>query len=149
MEIILQAQINIVLSILLIILIGHAYFNMNRKKITNKLVILIMSLVFFTLILEVISVLLNTPTLKEFMIANKIVNIIGFIMAPIILFLGFIFSMEWVNRYQKEKIKLNKLLLLPLVINGIASLISYNGIGIFHITSENIYERGPLFFISP
>ncbi len=27
-----QAQINIALSILLIILFGHAYFNMNRKK---------------------------------------------------------------------------------------------------------------------
>ena len=149
MVMLLQTQINIVLAILLIILLVHAYFNINRKKVTNRLVICVMGLVCFTLILETFSVLLNNPDLKQFMVLHKLVNIIGFIVAPIILFLGYIFSKEWVNRYQKEKIEVNKILLLPLIINGVAALISYNGIGIFHVTSENIYERGPLFFIVP
>ena len=41
------------------------------------------------------------------------------------------------------------MLLLPLLINGIASLTSYNGSGLFHVTGENVYERGSLFFILP
>ena len=145
----LRIQINIALSILLIILLGHAYVNMNRKKVTNKLFIWIMGLICFTLILEIFSVLLNSPNLKQFIVVHKLVDITGCIVAPIIIFIGYLFSREWANRYQKEKIKEKKILLLPLFINGIAALISYNGSGIFHISSENIYERGPLFFILP
>ncbi|WP_404814328.1 GGDEF domain-containing protein [Clostridium tagluense] len=149
MVILVQIQINIVLSILLIVLLVHAYFNMNRKRITNRLFMWIMGLTLLTLILEIFSVILNNSVFNEFMVLHKLVNIIGFIVAPCILFLGYIFTKEWVNRYQQEKIKVNKLLLLPLVINGIVTLMSYNGNGVFRITSENIYERGPLFFISP
>lgn len=144
-----KAQINIVLSILLIILLVHALFNMNRKKIINKLIIWIMGLICFTLILEILSVVLNNPDLKQIIVLHKLVNIIGFLVAPIILFLGYIFSKEWINNYNKEKIKTNKILLIPLFINGIATLMSYSGNGIFLITSNNMYERGPLFFIAP
>lgn len=149
MEVLLQIQINIVLSILLIILFVHAYLNINRKKITNRVFMWIMGLTCFTLILEIFSVLLNNPNLKQFMVLHKLVNIIGFIVAPIIPFIGYIFSKEWVNRYQKERIKVNNILILPLIINGIGTLLSYNGSGLFYITSKNIYERGPLFFILP
>lgn len=149
MAVLLKVQINIVLSILLSILFVHAYFKMNRKKITNRLYMWIMGLTWVTLILEIFSVLLNNPNLKQFMVLHKLVNVIGFIVAPCIPFLGYMFIKEWVNRYKKEKIKINMILLLPLLINGIAALISYNGGALFHITSENIYERGSLFFILP
>jgi len=145
----LRIEINIVLAILLVILIAHAYFNMNRKIITNRLFIWIMGLTCFTLILEIFSVLLNDPNLKQFMVFHKLVNIIGFILTPAIIFIGYIFIVEWVNKYQQEKIEVNKMLILPLFINSIAAIISYNGSGIFSITSENIYERGHLFFILP
>jgi len=149
MVILVQIQINIVLSILLIVLLVHAYFNMNRKKITNRLFIWIMGLTLLTLILEIFSVLLDNPNFRQFMILHKLVNIIGFILAPGVIFLGYMYTQEWVNRYQQEKIKANKLLILPLFINSIATLMSYSGNGVFRITSENIYERGPLFFILP
>jgi len=149
MVILLQVQINIVLSILLIILLGHAYFNINRKKATNRLFIGIIALTCFTLILEIVSVLLNNPNLKQFIVLHKLVNIAGFIVAPCIAFLGYLLIKEWVNRYQTEKIKVNNILILLLVVNAIGTLISYNGSGIFYVTSESVYERGPLFFISP
>lgn len=149
MVILVQIQINIVLSILLIVLLVHAYFNMNRKKITNRLFIWIMGLTLLTLVLEIFSVLLDNPNFKQFIVLHKLVNVIGFIVAPVILYLGYIFTKEWVSRYQQEKIKINKILLLPLIINVIATLMSYSGDGVFRITSENIYERGPLFFILP
>jgi diguanylate cyclase (GGDEF)-like protein len=149
MEILLQVQINIVLAILLIILLGHAYFGMNRKKTTNRLFMWILALNCLQLILEILSVLLNDPNLKQFMLLHKLVNIIGFIVTPSILFLGYMFTKEWINRYQKKKIKVNNVLLIPMFINGIATLISCNESGVFYITSNNIYERGHLFFILP
>lgn len=142
-------QINIVLSILLIILLGHAYLNMDRKTTTNILFMWIMGLICITSILEIFSVLLNNPNLKQFMVLHKLVNTIGFIITPIIPYLSYIFIKEWINRYREEKIKTNYILLLPLLINGIGTLISNNGSGIFYITSNNTYERGSLFFILP
>ena len=144
-----QVQINTAFSILLIILLGHAYFNTNRRKITNKLFLWIIGLTCFILNLETASVLLNDANFKQFIVLHKMVDMLGFILAPIILYLGYIFSKEWVNRYQKEKIKTNYILLLPLFINGIATLISYNGSGLFYITNNNIYQRGNLFYILP
>lgn len=142
-------QVNIVLFILLLILFGHTYFNMNRKNITNRLFMWIMGLTAFAIMLEILSVILNNPNLKQFMVMQKIVNVLGFTVTPIIPFLGYIFSKEWVNRYQKEKIKLNKILLLPLFINGIMAFVSYSVNLLFYVTSGNTYERGPLFFILP
>lgn len=142
-------QVNIVLFILLLILFGHTYFNMNRKNITNRLFMWIMGLTAFAIMLEILSVILNNPNLKQFMVMQKIVNVLGFSVTPIIPFLGYIFSKEWVNRYQKDKIKLNKILLLPLLINGIMAFVSYSVNLLFYVTSENTYERGPLFFILP
>ncbi|WP_238860206.1 GGDEF domain-containing protein [Clostridium sp. YIM B02569] len=142
-------QVNIVLFILLLILFGHTYFNMNRKNITNRLFMWTMGLTAFAIMLEILSVILNNPNLKQFMVMQKIVNVLGFSVTPIIPFLGYIFSKEWVNRYQKDKIKLNKILLLPLLINGIMAFISYSVNVLFYVTSENTYERGPLFFILP
>lgn len=149
MTILFQIQINIVLSILLIILIGHAFFNMNRKATINKICIWIMELILFALILEILSVLLNNSNLMQFMVLHKLVNIARFMADPCIIFLAYIFVKEWIERYQEEKIKVNKILLLPLFINGIAALISYNGNGAFSINGQNIYERGPLFFVLP
>ncbi|NRU66816.1 diguanylate cyclase (GGDEF)-like protein [Clostridium beijerinckii] len=122
---------------------------MNRKNITNRLFMWIMGLTAFAIMLEILSVILNNPNLKQFMVMQKIVNVLGFSVTPIIPFLGYIFSKEWVNRYQKDKIKLNKILLLPLLINGIMAFVSYSVNLLFYVTSENTYERGPLFFILP
>lgn len=149
MIILAKAQINIVLSILLIILLGHAYLSMNRKKATNLLFMWIMGLTLLCLILEALSVILNNPNLKQLMVLNKLVNIIGFIVSPCVLYVGYLFSMEWVNMYQKDKIKVNYILLIPLLINAIGTLASHNVNGLFYITNNNIYERGYLFFILP
>ncbi|HEX9026495.1 MAG TPA: diguanylate cyclase [Clostridium sp.] len=149
MAILSLVQVNIVLFILVLILFGHTYFNMNRKNITNRLFMWIMGLTAFAIVLEILSVILNNPNLKQFMVLQKIVNVLGFTVTPIIPFLGYIFSKEWINRYQKEKIKLNKILLLPLFINVIMAVMSYSINVLFYVTRENIYVRGPLFFILP
>jgi len=144
-----QVQINIILSILLSILLGHAYFNINRKKITNGLFIWIMGLTWIVLLLEIFSVTLNSKKLSQFILVHKFVDKSGFILTPIIPFLGYMFVREWVNRYQKDKIKFNSIFIVPLFINGIGVLISHDSRGIFYINMNNIYERGALFFILP
>jgi len=149
MAVLVQVQMNLVFAILLIVLFLHAYFNFDRKKTTNRLFMWILALTWFVLVTEIFSVVVNVPNLKELITLNKIVNIIGFIMSPVVPFLGYMFIKEWPTRFQKEKIKVNNIIIIPLIINGIITAISYNGGWVFRITGENIYERGPLFFIFP
>lgn len=149
MTILFKVQINIALSILLLLLLGHAFLKMNRKILINRLFIYIMGLTWITLFLETLSIILNNPNLKQFMVVHKLVNVMGFLVAPCIPFLGYLFIRAWVNRYQEEKIKVKKIILLPLFINGVLALSSFYGGELFFITNENLYERGPLFFILP
>lgn len=181
----LQVEINIVFSILLMSLFIHAFFKMNRKTTTNRLYMWIIGLTCFILVFEIFSVLLNEPNMSQWIILNKTVNTIGFIVTPCIPYLGYLFCKEWVDRFQKDKsnlviksnkyrhtdtinqpinnnthnkseqivkrnyISINYLLLLPIIINAIGALLSFNGGILFRITDENVYERGPLFFILP
>lgn len=181
----LQVEINIVFSILLLSLFIHAYFKMNKKTITNRLYMWIIGLTCFILVFEIFSVLLNEPDMIQWILLNKAVNTIGFIVTPFIPYLGYLFCKEWVDRFQKDKcdltirsskfqnkstashpiennsnsksnnngdrkhIKINYLLLLPLIINAIGALLSFNGGLLFWITDKNVYERGPLFFVLP
>ena len=148
-EIMFHIQVNVVLSFLLALLLGHAYFKMNWHIKTNKLFMWIMFLIFLVLILEIMSVVLNNPHFIYLMIIQKVVDVAGFLLAPITPFLGYLFCKEWINRYRQEKIISNKLLVVPAIFNGILALLSYHWHILFYITPENIYERGPLFFILP
>lgn len=142
-------QINLVLSLVLVILLMHAHYKMNKKTDTNRLFMWVMSSTLSILLLEVLSVVLNNPNHVEWIRYHKFVNMVGFVIAPIIPFIGYLFVRKWLNRFSKDIIPINWLLLLPLIVNGIGSILSYKWGFIFHVTNSNVYERGPWFFILP
>lgn len=146
-----QIQINIVLCVLLISLFFHAYFKMNRKTITNRLFMWIMGMTCFILVFEVFSVLLNVPGMKNWITLNKLVNLAGFMFAPLIPFFGYLFCIEWIKRFRntESEIRVNYISLLPIAINVVFSVVSYNGGQLYSITDNNEYIRGPLFFVLP
>lgn len=144
-----QIQINLALSILLIILSIHAYFRMNRKNVTNKLFMSIMGGILLLLILEVCDVILNHVSSNRWIDIHRFINVIGFGIAPFILFMGYLFKLNWLNLYRKEKINPNRLLVIPLVINAIVAILSFKWGFLFDINTSNLYERGPWFFILP
>lgn len=149
MEKLLCVQINIVLSILLGILLVHAFFNMNKTLITNRLFMWIMGFTCLCLMLEIVDVFLNTSNLKQLYIIHFLVNLVGFIVAPSVPFLGCYFIKEWINRFQRERIKESRNIYLPLIINAIVALASISGHGSFTISQDSIYGRGELFWVLP
>ena len=162
----LQVQINIILSILIISLFFHAFFKMNIHTTTNRFFIWLMGSVWLALVLEIFSVMLNVPGAKQWILLNKLVNLAGFVIAHIVPYLGYMLCKAWAGRFQNNGNKkgtspdeltkksgtwttLDYILLLPLIVNTIGSLMSLSGGQFFRITSENVYERGPLFFFLP
>ncbi len=142
-------QINLVLSLVLVILLLHAYFKMNKRTDTNRLFIWVMSSTLAILLLEVLSVVFNNPNHVEWISYHKFVNVVGFAMAPVVPFMGYLFIRKWLNRFSKEAIPMNWLLVLPLLVNGVGAVLSYQWGFLFHVTSANVYERGPYFFVLP
>lgn len=140
---------NIFMVILLSCITVHAFFKLNRKEQVHRLFLGLIFLTILILILEILSVLLNSSTHINFIIAHKLVDTLGFTLSPLVPICAVLYSYKITNKY--KKIDINKFfwLSVPLVVNSIISLGSYNFNWIFAITNENIYVRGPLFFVSP
>lgn len=111
-----------------------------------------LALLFLTiviLILEILSVFLNSQEYMDFIIVHKLVDTLGFTLAPLVPICAVLYVHSRMYRYKDIRINNFLWLSLPFVINSIIALGSYNFDWIFSITNENLYRRGPLFFISP
>ncbi|MEG6586579.1 GGDEF domain-containing protein [Dendrosporobacter sp. 1207_IL3150] len=145
----LAIQMNICMVILLSSIAVHAYFKLDRKEQVNRLFLALIFLTILILILEILSVLLNSSNYTNLIILHKLVDTLGFTLTPLVPICAVLYVHRRTDKY--DKINVNKLLWLsvPFAINSIISLGSYNFNWIFSITSENIYVRGPMFIVSP
>jgi len=133
---------NEILSIIMLILLA-LLISINKtisKQIENSYYITIFSTIIVILAEIVCSIFCNMQG-KEYIIFTYISNIIGFTLSPVIpIFMSFIFDL----RISK---KLKILLEIPTLLNAVLVLLSPFGEYIFTVSSENLYSRGPLFFI--
>lgn len=145
----LAIQLNIFMVILLFSIAVHGCFRLNKKEEVHRLFLLLIGLTIFILILEILSVVLNSRDYIHFLVLQKFVDVLGFALAPLVPIVATLYAYKRINKF--KKISLNKFiwLAIPLIINGILSVGSYQFNWIFSITDENLYVRGPLFFISP
>lgn len=145
----LAIQLNIFMVILLSSIAMHACSRLNRKEEAHRLFLTLICLTIFILVLEILSVVLNSKDYIDFIVAQKIVDTVGFTLTPVIPIVATLYACKRINKY--KKISINKVgwLAIPFMLNGILSLGSYYFNWIFSITDENLYVRGPLFFVSP
>ena len=145
----LAIQLNIFMVILLSIIFVYACFKFDRKEEALRLFFVLIVLTTLILILEILSVLLNSGHDIRWIVPHKLVDTLGFVLAPLVPIVAAMYVYKRTNKY--IRITLNKFfwLSIPVVVSGILSLGSYHYNWIFSITAENVYTRGPLFFISP
>lgn len=145
----LMIQLNIFMVILLSSLAVHAWFKLDRKQTVHKLFVTLMFLTILILILEMLSVLLNSNMYINFITAHKMVNTLGFLLTPLVPICAILYVCKRTSKYKTIDMSKILWLSLPLAINSIMSLGSFTFNWIFAISDENMYVRGPLFFISP
>lgn len=145
----LAIQLNIFMTILLAGIAVHAYFKLDRKEQVHRLFFELMLLTIVILILEILSVVLNSGFDTHFIIAHKLVDTLGFTLTPLVPIIVVLYVYKRTNRYQKITMYKFFWLSIPFAINSILSLGSYHFNWIFRITDENMYFRGPLWFVSP
>lgn len=145
----LVVQINIFMVILLSSLAVHAWFRLDRKEPTQKTFFTLLLMTLVILVLEILSVLLNSSTYSSLITVHRLVDTLGFLLTPVVPICAIVYVAKRTSKYIKLCSRKYLWLGLPLVLNSIAALGSFNLNWIFSITGENIYVRGPLFFISP
>jgi diguanylate cyclase (GGDEF)-like protein len=145
----LAIQVNIFMVMLLSSIAVHAYFKLDRKEQVYKSFLVLILLTVLILILEILSVALNSGYYINFITVHRLVDTLGFTLAPLVPISAVLYIHKRTNKY--KKISKNKIfyLSIPFVVNSILSLGSYKLNWIFGITFENVYVRGPLFFVSP
>lgn len=146
---ILAIQLNIFMVILLFSIAVHGCFRLNKKEEVHRLFLALICLTIFILILEILSVVLNSSDYINFIVIQKLVDILGFTLTPIVPIVATLYAYKKINKFKKISISKFCWLAIPFIINGILSLGSYHFNWIFSITDENLYVRGPLFFVSP
>lgn len=92
-----------------------------------------------TIFAEFGSILVNEG-IPGLIVANKLFNVIGFFISPII-------PLVLMAIFKKGIIRNHLFLLIPTVFNGIAVLLSPFWGLVFLVSNANIYKRGPFFFI--
>ena len=149
MNTILAIQMNIFMLILLSCVAVHACFRLNRKKQENRLFLTLIFFEMFVLTLEIGSVVLNSSQYAGFIIVHKLIDTLGFFLTPVIPIVAALYAYKRANKNRRIPINKFPWLKAPFIINGFLSLGSYYFNWIFTITNENLYVRGPLFFVSP
>lgn len=145
----LMIQANIFMLVLLCGILLHADRGLNKNEAVPRAFFAISGLTIVILVLEILSVVLNSEKYVDFIFASKMVNVLGFVLAPLLPLTASWYAWKWINKGAEIKFDaFTWLLCLPFIVNGLVSLGSYHFNWIFSITPENIYVRGPLFLIS-
>ncbi|TWH46281.1 GGDEF domain-containing protein [Sporomusa sp. KB1] len=145
----LAIQMNIFMVILLLSVAVHARFRLNIKEEVHRLFLTLICLTIIILILEIFSVVLNSSDYIDFIATQKVVDTLGFALTPAVPIVATLYAYKRTNKYKKISISKFSWLVVPFIVNGILSFGSYHFNWIFSITDENLYVRGPLFFVSP
>jgi len=146
---ILAIQVNIFMVILLFCIAVHACFALNRKNQADRFFFTLILLTIFILILEILSVVLNSREYIDFIIIQKVVDTLGFSLAPAVPVVAALYAYKRTNKDKEILINSVPWLMVPFIVNGFLSLGSYHFHWIFSITEDNLYVRGPLFLVSP
>lgn len=146
---ILAIQMNVFMVMLLLCIAVHAGLNLNTKHTANKMFLLLTGATIAILLLEIGSVILNSCDYLAFMTMQKLVNSLGFVLAPLIPIVATLYVGKRINQRHKVRTRKFLVLMVPFIVNGLLAVGSYYFNWIFHVTDENLYVRGPLFIVSP
>jgi len=109
---------------------------------TYRRYIVVAVLTISILLFEIATLYFKLYINNDYIIPNKICNILGFSLSPVIPF--YLFKINYNKGLGRT---INKILILPLLVNTVICIISYRVNLVFSIDAQNVYSRGPLFLL--
>lgn len=149
MDIVIEIQVDFFMAVLLCIILIHAVFVLDKKKDIDKIFIKICMTNILLLILEICDVFLSSRSNIEFITIHKVINLVGFLLAPIIPILLCNMANSWIYDFKDINKRYKSLFYIPYVIYSFICILSWKYGFVFKISDLNIYSRGGLFLIVP
>jgi len=134
-------ELFLMFGLIFTISMGRRYVFENANKSRRYTILAIMSIILMGLEME--SILISNKNDANLVIFNRIVNVLGYVLSPVFVYLLLMFSLHNNEKYTFHK----KLLSIPLLINTLLSVLSCKTGWIFFVDSQNHYTRGPLFAV--
>jgi len=147
-EVLYRIQVNIVTFIILSVVFIIAYRSLDKSDSLNKSFLLTTIGVMLGLLSETATVILNNNAVPFAIVMNQIFSVLIFAIAPMISFYFFVFIFHLVLPGKKLHHWLWLIFALPIISNIIFAMLSPFFGFFFSISSQGVYARGPLFWLS-
>ncbi|WP_446897182.1 GGDEF domain-containing protein [Clostridium sp. LBM24168] len=140
---------NVIAAVVSIIFLVYVADHLDKIDKKNRIYLLLFIINTAEIIIETITCIIDGISLGWLIPISKLLNMISFVLGPVISYLWFLFVMEWIkeNRSAKHRSVKKAIMLLPLILNTAVSILTLKFDFIFKITPENVYVRQPMIFI--
>lgn len=146
MNVIYRITNNLVSIVVAFIFLLTIFNCLDKKDKKNCIYILLVAADMIELIVETLTCILNGLSYSLIIPITTILHMILFFMSPVVTYLWYLFTLNWVNKDKNVGIR-KFIMLIPLIFNGILVLINPLINSIFYISNNNIYRRGFMFII--
>lgn len=116
---------NIYLTLLLVSIAIHACLKLERREQGNPLFLVLLLLTLLILVLETFSVFFAAPEYQRAGGFQRIIEVLGFALAPVLPFCISLYSQQRVFRYDSSQSRKWSRLSLPLLLNLLIAAVSY------------------------
>lgn len=146
MSLFLRIDINIVAMILLSSILFIAVKNLEKRDKLNRTFLIISTIILVELFFETMTCVINGQHGQWLIPVSVFMHVSLFAISPILTYFWYAFIKNWLDA-DTNKPAGKYYLLIPVFINFAITVLSPVYGSIFSINSENIYQRGPLFWL--
>ncbi len=148
MLVFLRIDINIVAMMMLFMVFLIAIKRLDQKDTLNRAYLITLVVVFMQLGIEAVTCIVNGKEELLWRIVSNVFHVVLFGIAPLLAAVWYLLVRNFVTTRKKTTKIHHIFIFVPVIINGILSILSpFTGL-YFNISSLGIYERGPLFHLS-
>jgi len=133
--------------LLLSVILVHSYLNVEKNTLQNRLYILMVQLTILLLIFDIFGRFDGNPD-TIFPVLNHMGNFLIFILSPVLPSIWILYVYFQIFRNEKKALKLIYPLFVINLLHAVFVIVSQFTGWLYTISAANIYQRGPLYFLS-
>jgi len=133
--------------LLLFVILVHSYLNVEKNTLQNRLYILMVQLTILLLIFDIFGRFDGNPD-TIFPVLNHMGNFLIFILSPVLPSIWILYVYFQIFRNEKKALKLIYPLFVINLLHAVFVIVSQFTGWLYTISAANIYQRGPLYFLS-
>lgn len=148
MDVFLRIDINLIAIVLLGVVLYIASRRLDKQDAINKTFLTVSRIIGIQICFETITCIVNRRPELWLIPVSVAFHICLYITGPILTYYWFIFVRNMVAKGRTVKSRWDILLVVPAGINAVLTLLTPLYPLVFFVSADNVYQRGPLFFVS-